>query len=69
MNNELFSSGAVARKLNIQLHKINYMISTAAIPEPALRVAGKRVWNADEVAALAEVLTATKGEPARRNDG
>lgn len=69
MNNELFSLGDVARLVGVKPHRIQYLLSTSAVAEPVLRVAGKRLWSADELAALSKVLTAAKGEPARRSDG
>jgi DNA-binding transcriptional MerR regulator len=69
MNNELFSLGDVARLVGVKPHRIQYLLSTAAVAEPALRVAGKRLWSAEEVAALSEVLAADKGERARGSDG
>lgn len=69
MNNELFALGDVARQLAVKPHRIQYLLSTAAVAEPGLRVAGKRLWNHAEIAALSEVLTATRTERARRSGG
>lgn len=56
MQTELFSLGDVARLLAVKPHRILYALSVGTVAEPALRVAGKRLWNAAEVAALSEVL-------------
>lgn len=56
MNTELYALGNVAKILSTKPHRILYALSTGAVKEPRLRVAGKRVWTAEEVAALAEVL-------------
>ena len=56
MITEYLSSGGVARLLNVPLYKVSYLLSTMAVAEPATRVAGKRLWNPAEVAALAKVL-------------
>ena len=72
MNQELFALGDVARLLDVKPHRILYLLSTRAVAEPALRVAGKRLWNPTEIAALSELLqiqTAAKLERERRNDG
>jgi len=72
MTTVLFSLGDVARMLAVKPHKLHYLISTAAVAEPQLRVAGKRLWNPTEVAALAETLEtqmAAKAERQRRTNG
>lgn len=72
MNQELFSLGDVARMLGVKPHRILYLLSTAAVAEPALRVAGKRLWNHAEIAAVSEILklqTAAKWERERQTDG
>jgi hypothetical protein len=71
MNNELFSLGDVARMLAVKPHRILYLISVGSVAEPALRVAGKRLWNHAEIAALSEKLTlqtAAKLERERMTD-
>lgn len=72
MNQELFALGDVARLLDVKPHRILYLLSTRAVAEPALRVAGKRLWSHAEVAALSEILkpqTAAKWERERGTDG
>ena len=72
MNQELFALGDVARLLDVKPHRILYLLSTRAVAEPALRVAGRRLWNDAEIAALSEILklqTAAKWERERGNDG
>jgi hypothetical protein len=71
MNAEYFSLGDVARTLAVKPHRILYALSVGAVAEPALRVAGKRLWNPAEVAALSEVLkiqAAAKWERERGSD-
>lgn len=71
MNAELFSLGDIARMLTVKPHRILYALSVGAVAEPALRVAGKRLWNPAEVAALSEVLkmqTAAKWQRERGTD-
>ena len=43
----------VARILDLKPHKIVYSLTTRQIPEPALRVANKRVFSAEDVLRLA----------------
>ena len=72
MNAELFSLSDVARLLSVKPHRILYALSTGAAAEPALRVAGKRLWNYAEVAALSELLKlqiAAKLQRERPTDG
>ena len=57
MQPELYSTSEVADLLQVQPHRILYQLSTRAVPEPKLRVAGKRLWTLDEIAALSEKLT------------
>lgn len=72
MENEYFSLSQVADQLQVKHHRIQYLLSTRAVAEPRLRVAGKRLWNNAEVAALAETLNhqmAAKVERERLTDG
>lgn len=57
MENEYFSLSQVADQLQVKHHRIQYLLTTRAVAEPALRVAGKRLWSRPEIAALSEVLT------------
>lgn len=71
MSTELYSLGDVARILAVKPHRILYALSVGAVAEPALRVAGKRLWNPSEVAALSEALkieTAAKWQRERGTD-
>lgn len=71
MNQELFSLGDVARLLVVKPHRILYLLSVGAVAEPALRVAGKRLWAHEEIAALSAVLkfqTAAKWERERNSN-
>jgi hypothetical protein len=71
VNQELFSLGDVARLLAVKPHRILYLLSVGAAAEPALRVAGKRLWTHEEIAALSELLkvqTAADWERERSTD-
>lgn len=72
MNQEFFSLREVARLLAVKPHRILYLLSVGTASEPALRVAGKRLWSHEEIAALSELLkvqTAAKLERERGSDG
>jgi len=56
MSERLYSTGDVARRLGIQRYQLEYLVETQQIPEPAVRVAGKRVWNEAEVQEAAKFL-------------
>lgn len=56
MQPELFSLGDVARLLHAKPHQIVYLLSVGAVPEPRLRVAGKRLFTHAEIVPLAERL-------------
>ena len=66
MNETLFSLRDIALRLNTQHYKIQYLLSTGAAQEPALRVAGKRLWNQAEIDALSEVLQSQAAKKLRR---
>jgi hypothetical protein len=56
MQQQLFSLGDVARLLKAKPHHIVYLLSVGAVPEPQLRVAGKRLWTHQEIVPIAERL-------------
>lgn len=57
--NTLLTLGEVARLLNVPQHRILYLLSAQKAPEPS-RVAGRRVWNEQQVQELAEQLRPAK---------
>lgn len=56
MQPELFSLSDVADLLAVKPHRILYLLSTRAVPEPRLRVGGKRLWTLEEIAVVSEKL-------------
>lgn len=56
MQQELFSLGDVAELLRAKPHRIFYLLSVGAVPEPRLRVGGKRLWTLEEIVPIAERL-------------
>jgi len=61
MRTRLYSTRDVAQKLGVRRYRLDYLLETGRIPEPSLRIAGKRIWSADELEAAASVLTDQAG--------
>ena len=57
---ELFSLTDVADLLKVPAHKIHYLLQTRQVPEPRLRVAGKRLWRLEEIVPISEKLKIQK---------
>ena len=53
---KLFSLTDVADLLKVKAHRILYLLQTRAVPEPRLRVAGKRLWTLEEIVPISEKL-------------
>jgi len=51
---ELLSIRDVGKRLGIAPHQIAYAHSQERLPEPQFRVAGKRIYTADDVAMVAK---------------
>ena len=49
----IFSTGEVARKLNLRPYQLEYAHATGQLAEPAFRFLGKRVYVADDVRRVA----------------
>ena len=43
----------VSGLLNVRLHRIEYCLSNQIVPEPKLRIAGKRIFTPADVSRLA----------------
>jgi DNA-binding transcriptional MerR regulator len=56
MQTELYSLSDVAHLLRVKPHRILYLLSSGAVPEPRLRVGGKRLWTHEEIAIVSEKL-------------
>ena len=56
MLRNLSSTGQVARRLGVRTYQLTYLLETEQLPEPRLRVAGKRAWTDDEIEEVARVL-------------
>lgn len=57
---ELYSLTDVADLLHVAAHKITYLLQTRQVPEPRLRVAGKRLWTLGEILPISEKLKIQK---------
>lgn len=53
---DFFSLKDVARILQCQPYQVIYLISTAQVPEPRLRVGGKRIFTLADIHRIAEKL-------------
>lgn len=47
----------IAELLSVPADKIFYLLQTGQVPEPRLRVAGKRLWTLAEILPISEKLT------------
>lgn len=56
MHAELYSLSDVADLLRVKPHRILYLLSSGSVPEPRLRVGGKRLWTHEEIAVVSEKL-------------
>jgi DNA-binding transcriptional MerR regulator len=53
---ELYLLGEVARRLMCPPHRIVYLLTSGKVPEPALRIGGRRVFTEEDIKRLAEKL-------------
>lgn len=56
MTTQYFSLGDVSRLLDVQPHRITYLLATRQVGEPSLRIGNKRVFTANDVAVIAAAL-------------
>ena len=56
---QIYSTTEVAHQLGIQRYQLDYLLETQQLPEPKLRVAGKRLWTNQDIERAAELLQAT----------
>ena len=56
MNETLFSMREVARILRVQPYQIAYLLNTNRVPEPKVRLGGRRAFAAEDIRRLAERL-------------
>lgn len=72
MQQQLYSLSGVAELLQVKPYRILYMLSVGAVPEPRMRVAGKRLWTIEETVPVSERLqlqAAAEWERKRRIHG
>lgn len=53
---EYFLLGQVARILRCQPYQVAYLLATRQVPEPRLRIGGKRIFTIQDVERLADKL-------------
>lgn len=56
MNEKLYSTSEVARRVGLKRYQLDYLLETEQVPEPSLRVAGRRVWSHQELDRVASVV-------------
>src|SRR5580765_4410135 len=56
LHERIFSTGEVAKRLNLRRCQLNYLIESGVIPEPKCRAGGKRLFSAAEAEQAAECL-------------
>ena len=70
MTEELCSIRDVGRRLGIAPHQIAYAHAQERLPEPQYRVAGKRIYTAEDVQRVAAYFTnKSRKEDGRDDDG
>ncbi len=57
-----------ARILNCQPYQITYLLTTRRVPEP-LRIGGRRIFTADDLARISEALKADLARHLRVHQG
>ena len=55
-NTKLLLLGEVARVVRCQPHVITYLLTTAKVPEPALRLGNRRVFTEQDVERIQTLL-------------
>ena len=56
MDKNLMTLGEVAKVLGVKPHRITYALSNGLVEEPALRIANRRVFQADDLDRLAQLF-------------
>ena len=56
MTNSFMLLGDASRLLACRPYQIVYLISSGQVPEPALRIGNRRIFQADDIRRLAERL-------------
>ena len=65
----LYTIGEVARILEVQPYKIVYLINTGQVPEPAIRLGGRRAFTIEDMAGIAEKMSIQLGQQLGGRDG
>lgn len=54
MNQKLYSTVDLARLLGVAEHRLSYALRVGKVPEPNLKVAGKRLFTQEEARRISE---------------
>lgn len=54
--------GEVARTLNCKPYKIAYLLSAGIVPEPALRLGGRRVFTVEDIERITAKLDGNRSK-------
>ncbi len=60
MKKNFYSSGDVAKELNVPRYLLLQWLEAGKIPEPQLRVAGKRLFSEEELSILEKTMKGVK---------
>jgi len=57
---EFFGTGEAARRLGLRTWKLLYLIDRGYLPEPSLRIAGRRIFSEQDVCRIGAALANLK---------
>jgi DNA-binding transcriptional MerR regulator len=60
--NPLLLLGDVARRVPCKPYQVVYLLTSGQVPEPALRLGGRRVFTAEDVGRIRNKLSTKKGK-------
>jgi hypothetical protein len=69
MTNDNLLLSDVARLLRVKPYRVTYALTTGLVPEPQTRIANKRIFDADDVARLADYFGTKTGTAADAETG
>ena len=62
MQNDHLSLNAVARLLGVKPYRISYALAVGYVEEPALRIAGNRVFQSEDIQRLVEYFSDARSD-------
>jgi len=69
MDQNIMLLGDAARHLGVKCYRIEYALKTGLVPEPLLRIAGKRIFQSEDIARLSAHFGRKDGLDEGRIDG